>query len=122
MYAMTDTKKDSFAWVEWIISEREKQGLSQAELARKAGLTRQTINDYESHRRANPDTKVLVKISKALGYPPEHLQRIVGILPPDKSTSDEIKQIIHEVEDLSKEEQQEFLSYIRWRNNQRKRR
>jgi transcriptional regulator with XRE-family HTH domain len=120
MSAMANTKKDTFAWVEWIIAEREKQGLTQSELARKSGLTRQTINDYESRRRPNPDSKVLVKLSVGLGYPADHLQRIVGILPPDTTTSDEVKQIIEEIKGLTTEEQQELLSYIKWSNNQRK--
>ena len=64
------------------------QGLqtwSQSELARRAGVTRQTINDYESMRRLEPDQKILVKISQALGFPPDHLPRLVGNLPPISS-------------------------------------
>jgi Predicted transcriptional regulators len=45
-----DTKND-FAWVEWIVEEREKREWNQSTLARKVGITRQTVNDYESRRR-----------------------------------------------------------------------
>lgn len=84
MSATTDKMEtDSFAWVEWIIAEREKHDWSQADLARKAGIKRQTINGYESRRRTNPDEKVLVKISQALGYHPEFLPRLAGLLPPE---------------------------------------
>ena len=54
---------DNLAWVEWMIEQRGIKGWSQSELARRAGVTRQTINDYESMRRLEPDQKILVKIS-----------------------------------------------------------
>jgi transcriptional regulator with XRE-family HTH domain len=84
MSAVTDKMTtDNFAWVDWIISEREKRVWSQADLARKADIKRQTINGYEGRRRTNPDEKVLVKISQAFGYHPEHLPRMAGLLPPE---------------------------------------
>lgn len=120
MSAMPDVKnKDTFAWVEWIIGEREKREWSQSDLARKVGVTRQTINDYESRRRTNPDEKILVKISQAFGYPPEHLPRLAGQLPPAVDISEEISQIIHEVEKLSRQDQSEVLAFIRMLNNLR---
>ncbi len=121
MYALIDIMKvDTFAWVEWMIAERQRREWSQADLARKADVTRQTINDYESRRRANPDPRILSRISEVLGFPPEHLPRMAGLLPPSVEMNPEIKQIIHEAQDMSKDEQQEVLTYIRYRNNQRK--
>jgi transcriptional regulator with XRE-family HTH domain len=81
MLAIMNTDKDQFAWVEWLIKEREEQGLSQADLARKTGLTRTTISDYERRQRANPDIEALWKISTALGYPDDFLPRLAGLLP-----------------------------------------
>ena len=117
---MPDTKqRDHFAWVEWIIDEREKREWSQADLARKVGVTRQTINDYESRRRANPDERILVKISTVFGYPPEYLSRLAGQLPPALEIDEDMEQIMRELEKLTKTEQQEVLAFIRMKRNLR---
>lgn len=116
-----DTKeKDTFAWVEWIIEEREKHEWSQADLARKVGVTRQTINDYESRRRTQPDEKILVKISSVFGYPPEYLSRLAGQLPPALNMSEDMEKIMRDVEKLPKQDQQEVLAFIRMKINLRK--
>jgi len=116
-----DTKRtDNFAWVDWLRAEREKREWSQSDLARKVGITRQTVNDYESRRRTNPDEKILVRISVVLGYPPEHLPRLAGLLPPAIHIDEDMEQIMHEVEKLTKEDQREVLAYIRMRRNLRK--
>jgi transcriptional regulator with XRE-family HTH domain len=46
---------------------RERKGWSQAELARRAGLTQPYIVMIESGARKNPSLKVLGKLAKALG-------------------------------------------------------
>jgi len=48
-----------------LIQERESVGLSQSELARRAGLRPETINRLEKGRHS-PDTTTLAKISRAL--------------------------------------------------------
>lgn len=111
---------DLFQWVDWMVKEREKQGLSQADLARKTGLTRTAISDYEKRQRANPSVNALLKISVALGYPPEHLPRIAGILPPAVNIDEEIEQIVHEVDKLNRQDKEEVLAFIRMKQNLRK--
>lgn len=86
---------DKFAWADWLATEREKQGLSQSDLARAAGINRQIINDYESHKRPNPQVEQLTKISIALGYPPEYLPRMAGKLPPAPATDETLERIAH---------------------------
>jgi DNA-binding XRE family transcriptional regulator len=48
-----------------LIQERESAGLSQSELARRAGLRPETINRLEKGKHS-PDTATLAKITKAL--------------------------------------------------------
>jgi transcriptional regulator with XRE-family HTH domain len=63
---MLDVKK--------IQSLREKAGMSQAEAARKAGLTgRQHWHDIESGRKASMTLTTLDKIAKALGVKAKEL-------------------------------------------------
>jgi len=76
-----DKSSEPFAWVDWMVSEREKQGMTQANLARKAGLSRTTISDYEKRIRPKPDLSALMGIASALGYPRDHLVRMVGKIP-----------------------------------------
>ncbi|MDR1578606.1 MAG: helix-turn-helix domain-containing protein [Deltaproteobacteria bacterium] len=56
---------------------REKQMISVAELARKAGVSTQTINRVESGGSCRMDT--LRKIILALGYSVEDKDLIVGV-------------------------------------------
>lgn len=51
---------------------REDRGLSQSELARRAGVTQQAIAQYESGTRA-PSGEALVSLSLALGVSPAYL-------------------------------------------------
>ena len=48
-----------------LIQERQAAGLSQSELARRAGLRPETINRLEKGKHS-PDTATLAKITKAL--------------------------------------------------------
>jgi transcriptional regulator with XRE-family HTH domain len=121
MLAIMNTDKDQFAWVEWLIKEREEQGLSQADLARKTGLTRTTISDYERRQRANPDIEALWKISTALGYPDDFLPRLAGLLPPAEGVDKNAVRIAHESRDLSQQDKEELLAFIHMKKNLRKR-
>lgn len=119
---MDKMEADTFAWVDWMIAERERREWTQADLARKAGTTRQTINGYESRRRADPDVEILGNISKALGYSALHLPRLAGLIPAEAGTDSEIEDIIEALGDFSKREKQELLAYINFLKNQRKKR
>jgi len=98
---MDKIETDTFAWVEWMIKERENHGWSQSDLAREAGIKRQTINGYESRRRTQPDEKVLVRISQALGYHPEYLPRMAGLLPPELNRDPWAEKMDHKLRKLS---------------------
>jgi transcriptional regulator with XRE-family HTH domain len=104
----------------WLNAALAEKGWTQAELARRSGLTRQVISYYFSEKSKQPDETALQKIAKAFKLPVQQVYRAAGILPPDKEISEEIEQILHELAGMSREEQLEALSYIRWRNNQRK--
>lgn len=54
--------------IELIKELREKQGMTQTQLAFKANVSRQTIADIESGRTSDPGIKVYDKLVKALGY------------------------------------------------------
>lgn len=117
---MTDT--DSFAWVEWLVAERERQSLTQSDLAKLAGLERATINGYERRRRANPDAESLAHISVALGYPPEYLPRLAKILPPVPDADPLLDQINHLYTTLRSDgSKQQAVEYLRFLKTQEER-
>lgn len=47
---------------------REKNGLTQQELATKSGVSRNTVSSLENQDNFNVTYEVMTKISKALGY------------------------------------------------------
>jgi transcriptional regulator with XRE-family HTH domain len=53
---------------------RRAAGLSQEELAKRAGIDRPTISVYE-HGKREPNMSTLVKLARALGVPAEALVR-----------------------------------------------
>lgn len=53
---------------------REEAGLTQGQLAKAAGITRQTISRWESGQRGeNPHYDTLRRVAKALGTTPRYL-------------------------------------------------
>jgi len=50
-----------------LVEARERAGLSQAELARRAGVSRSVLSVYESGRR-RPSSEALVRILAAAGF------------------------------------------------------
>ena len=103
----------------WLLVEMKERGWSQSELARRAGVSPTAISDVLSGRR-NIGKDLATSIAEALRIPAKQVFSEAGLLPTDKGVNKEIEQIIHEAEGMTKDEQLELLSYIRWRNNQRK--
>lgn len=58
-----------------LISARKMAGLSLEQLAKKmGGITKQALNNYEKGKR-EPDTKIIIALSKALNIRPEYFFR-----------------------------------------------
>ena len=51
----------------WLTQRRLEKGFTQIELAKKVGVSNQTISDIERGVR-NPSPKLAMKISKVLGF------------------------------------------------------
>ena len=64
---------------DWLLERLKENGWSQADLARRSGLTRGAISNYVNGRV--PDEISLRKIAKAFNMPPENVFRIAGVLP-----------------------------------------
>lgn len=114
MHAMAQTE-----FVGWLLAELQAREWSQADLSRAAKVSNAAISDVLSGRR-NVGRELATKIARGLKLPTEMVFQKAGFLPAVQDHSEEIRQIIHEAEAMSREEQLELLSYIRWRNNRRR--
>ena len=103
----------------WLQAELDERGMTPAELSRAAGIGKGSLSDIFSGRR-KVGTEMATAIADALRLPQEQVFRAAGLLRPKKNATATVEKIVHEVDDMSEEEQKEYLAYIRWANNQRK--
>lgn len=103
---------------DWLLEEMRKREWIQADLARASGLTTASISRYMVDRV--PDKEALRKIARAFNMKPEIIFRAAGILPPERDSDETSEQILYEVHDLTKQEKEEVLAFIRMKKNFRK--
>lgn len=108
------------AFGDWLQDVLDERGWTRADLARAADVRESSLSDVFSGRR-KVGTDLATAIADALKIPQEDVYIAAGLLRPKKSRNAIIEQMIHEVQERSVEEQKEFLQYIRFINNQRKR-
>jgi transcriptional regulator with XRE-family HTH domain len=111
--------KPMASFADWLTTELETREWSQSELARRAGVSTAAVSDILSGRR-NVGTELATAIADALKIPQDDVYIAAGLLRPKRDRNSIIEQIIHEVQERPEAEQREFLSYIRFMNNQRK--
>lgn len=90
---------------------RLRKGWSQAELAKKAGVSSGTIGTIESENRM-PYIKTLKKIADALGVTVEYILRETGEVAEEKPKNEIIAEALHidpEVWKSLSEEEKEFI-------------
>lgn len=66
------------AWAELLRQARERAGLSQREMARRADVTRKTIEKYESGTVKRPVRAQLVNLARALELGPQQLNDVLA--------------------------------------------
>lgn len=98
----------------WLLEEIGKRDWSQSELARKSGLTRQSISDYVNRRRANPDPQALRKIAQALHLSPETVFAAAGLLPEEKDDDPGLSEWIHRYISASPAEREQLIAFARF--------
>jgi transcriptional regulator with XRE-family HTH domain len=100
MFPMVD-KKD---FVSWVQNELKNRNMSQAELARKSGLTRSAINKLVNRQQLAPGNDMCLGIANAFNIPPETVFRKAGILPPKPIGSSFMDKLMHLASQLPEEE------------------
>lgn len=97
---------------DWLRSERENRGLSQADLARLANLNRAVINKIESGTRPTPDT--LKSIAKGLKLPEGEVMRAAGILSQIPKASAQKEELNYLFDQLNNNDQKTILDMMRF--------
>jgi transcriptional regulator with XRE-family HTH domain len=76
---------------EILLSELDKRGWTQAELAKRSGVTSAQISRIISGQRGS-ETKTLVAIANALKISPDVFLRAAGLLPPAPEKDEWVEQ------------------------------
>jgi len=101
---------------EWLLQELNSRNMSQSDLARASGVTTAQISRIISGQR-KPGPEVLNSISRALKLSRETVFRAAGLLPAVDELDAMIEEIIETTRHMSREEQREVLTYIRYRKS-----
>ena len=100
-------------FAKWLMTEMEKRGISQAELARRSNTTQGTISRIVSGER-NIGFDVCVAISRALHIAPENVLRAAVLLPPASENIAEKEDLLHLFDQMSKEKKKDLLNYAQF--------
>ena len=73
----------------WLIGEMNARGWSQSDLARKSGLSRQTISLYINQEINQPDANSFMSLARVFNKPIEHVMSEAGM--SDYKTKDEME-------------------------------
>lgn len=77
----------------WLKLELTKRELSQADLAKRTGLSTGAISHYIKGSRKDPEPATMAKIAKALGVPVSEVYAAAGV-PTDPSHDDPVTERI----------------------------
>lgn len=104
----------------WLKLELEKRSWKQADLVRASGLSDGAISHIlNGTRQAGPE--VCRALAHAFVFPPEHIFRLAGLLPPITESNDPTLQALSDIaRNMSPAERQDLLEYALFRFRQKK--
>jgi transcriptional regulator with XRE-family HTH domain len=98
----------------WLSEELKRQNMNQADLAKRANVSRAAISNLIKEKRF-PGADLLMAIAKAFKLPPEQVFRRAGLFPPAtplQEMEEELAQIVKLLED---DERDGLVRYARLR-------
>jgi transcriptional regulator with XRE-family HTH domain len=102
---------DDFAT--YLLDQIKTRNLSQSDLARASGLSRQEISDIINRKRLTPNNETLIAIAHGLKLPPESVLRAAGQLPPLPSQQAIAQEILgYKLNELTPTQLDEVLQFI----------
>lgn len=102
----------AISFSDYLLDELKVKDWSQADLAKKAGVSRAAISDILSGRRS-PGVDLCTAIADALDLPPETVFRAAGLLPPMPTYNAAQQEILnYKMAELTPEQRDELIKYI----------
>jgi len=98
---------------EWLLSELEKRDWSQADLARRTGVSRTAISDIISGKR-NMGRDMAISLAEALKLPLEEVFR-AALLPPKPESNPLVEEGLYILQQLDGTEREDALRFLRMR-------
>ena len=103
---------DTIQFSEWLVGLMREKELSQAELARAAGVSRQTISNYIAGKIAKPDEDALKAIAVGLGISKNIILQKAGIVESSRDQEDIIENILYQMEGITLLDKEEVLEFV----------
>lgn len=114
MPASDDTSRLADEFAQRLRTMRERQGLSQSELGKRAGLSPAAISQLENGER-RPNFSTLVNLSQALGTTPDALLGVTS----HETEEPELKALFRNLEGLSGNDIDAVKSFVAYLKHQR---
>jgi len=100
---------------DWLLEQLQRLDITQAELARRAGISKQAMGYYIAGRI--PDADILKKLAKGLRLPVAEVFRAAGLLPPAPESNPLIERAMELFATLPEKDQAEVLNLIEYKTN-----
>lgn len=98
---------------EWLSQKMNLENITQADLARMAGLSTGAISNLINQVRS-PSPEALRKIAKALNVSPDRIFRIAGLLPPESPKDELTEEAEFLFSQLSLYQRRQAVKFIRF--------
>lgn len=108
----------------WLQLQLDHRNWKPTDLAKHSHLSDTAISRI-LHGQPNPDPDTLLAIAKALNISPGTIYQRAGLLPEgngQNKISGTLQRILHETQDMSEQDQQEILAFIRIKSSLRQQR
>lgn len=100
-------------FAKWINSFIQNKGWTQAELARRANLSKASISDISSGK-INPGYEICMKLAKAMSIPPQEVLRKANLLPNVSVSEEDQENLVFLFDKLSTEKKAMLMSYAKF--------
>lgn len=112
-------KIGNLSFAEWLDIELKHRAMSQAELARQAGVTRAAITNILTSNRG-PGVELCQGIARAFKIPPEEVFRAAGLLPQESKQSTYLERMIYLFNQLDDETAEDYLAELEFKIERRR--
>jgi transcriptional regulator with XRE-family HTH domain len=102
---------------DWLLNELNKQGWSQNELAKRAGISHGTVsNIINGNKGVGQDS--LIAIARALKLPADLVFRKAGLLPPAVDIDEAAEALLHKIMNLPPEKRKQVIDFLNFLETQ----